>query len=117
MDNPLQLISIVSHPVRVPRDELIDGQRVTHHVGGGLVAKGGGPLKGFAVAGEDKKWHWAEAAIDGETVVVSSAEVKKPVAVRYAWANNPDCNLYNKEDLPASPFRTDDWPGTTVENQ
>ena len=87
------------------------------HVGGGLVAKGGGPLKGFAVAGEDKKWHWAEATIDGETVVVSSAEVPKPVAVRYAWANNPDCNLYNKDDLPASPFRTDDWPGTTVENK
>jgi sialate O-acetylesterase len=87
------------------------------HVGGGLVAKGGGPLKGFAVAGEDKKWHWAEATIDGETVVVSSDEVAKPVAVRYAWANNPECNLVNEAGLPASPFRTDDWPGTTVENK
>ena len=87
------------------------------HVGGGLVAKGGGPLNGFAVAGKDKKWVWAQAKIDGETVVVSSDQVKAPVAVRYGWANNPDCNLYNKADLPASPFRTDQWPGTTVNNQ
>ncbi|MEA3366817.1 MAG: sialate O-acetylesterase [Planctomycetota bacterium] len=88
-----------------------------NHVGGGLVAKGGGPLKGFAVAGKDKKWVWAQAKIDGETVVVSSDQVKAPVAVRYGWANNPDCNLYNKAGLPASPFRTDQWPGTTVNNQ
>jgi sialate O-acetylesterase len=87
------------------------------HTGGGLVAKGGGPLKGFAVAGKDNEWHWAEARIDGDTVVVSSDEVKEPVAVRYAWANNPECNLYNEAGLPASPFRTDDWPGTTVENK
>ncbi|MFO8014382.1 MAG: sialate O-acetylesterase [Phycisphaerae bacterium] len=87
------------------------------HVSGGLVAKGGGPLKGFAIAGKDKEWHWADAEIDGDTVVVSSDEVEKPVAVRYAWANNPECNLYNEAGLPASPFRTDDWPGTTVENK
>ena len=79
------------------------------HVGGGLVAKGD-RLKGFAIAGADKKFVFAEAAIDGETVVVSSSEVKDPAAVRYAWASNPDCNLYNKAGLPASPFRTDDWP-------
>jgi len=80
------------------------------HVGEGLVAKGG-PLKHFAIAGEDRKFVWADAVIDGETVVVSSPEVPKPVAVRYAWANNPEgCNLYNKADLPASPFRTDDRP-------
>ncbi len=82
------------------------------HIGGGLVAKGE-KLTGFAIAGEDKKWVWADAKIDGDTVVVSSPEVEKPVAVRYAWANNPDCNLYNKADLPAVPFRTDDWPGVT----
>lgn len=78
------------------------------HVGGGLVAKDGA-LKGFAVAGADQKWVWADARIEGDTVVVSSPEVKEPVAVRYGWANNPPCNLYNKEGLPASPFRTDDW--------
>jgi len=79
------------------------------HVAGGLVAAGGEPLKGFAIAGADKKWVWADARIDGATVVVHSDEVAKPVAVRYAWAHNPQCNLTNKEGLPASPFRTDDW--------
>ena len=83
-------------------------------LGGGLVAKGGDRLKGFAIAGSDKKFVWADARIEGDKVVVSSPEVKSPVAVRYAWADNPECNLYNKADLPASPFRTDDWPGITV---
>lgn len=70
----------------------------------------GGTLKRFAVAGKDRKWHWADAKIDGSTVVVSSAEVKKPVAVRYAWSMNPEgANLYNKAGLPASAFRTDEW--------
>lgn len=80
---------------------------------GGLVAKNGA-LKGFAVAGVDRKFHWAEARIDGNTIVVSSPEVQFPVAVRYAWADNPDCNLYNGAGLPASPFRTDEWPGLTL---
>ncbi len=84
------------------------------HVGGGFAAGGGEPLKGFAVAGADRKFVWADAKIDGNTVVISSNEVSVPVAVRYGWANNPVCNLYNKEGLPASPFRTDDWPGITV---
>jgi len=70
-------------------------------------------LKGFAIAGADQKFVWAKATIDGNTVVVSSAEVANPVAVRYAWANNPECNLYNQDGLPASPFRTDDWPQPT----
>ena len=70
-------------------------------------------LKGFAIAGKDRKWYWADAKIDGDKVVVSSAKVANPVAVRYAWANNPVCNLYNKEGFPASPFRTDLWPGIT----
>ena len=84
------------------------------HTDGGLVAKGG-PLKYFSIAGEDKKFVWADAEIDGDTVVVSSGQVAEPVAVRYAWADNPDgCNLYNKAGLPASPFRTDDWPGITA---
>jgi len=79
------------------------------HVGGGLMARDGGPLKGFAIAGEDKRFVWAEAKIEGDAVVVSSRQVKDPAAVRYAWANNPDCNLVNRAGLPASPFRTDDW--------
>lgn len=66
-------------------------------------------LKGFGVAGADRKWVWAKATIVGGSVIVSSDEVKNPVAVRYGWANTPPCNLYNKEGLPASPFRTDDW--------
>jgi sialate O-acetylesterase len=83
------------------------------HVGGGLVAGGGGPLKGFAIAGQDKKFVWAEAKIEGDKVVVSSDKIAEPVAVRYGWADNPVCNLYNKAGLPASPFRTDTWPGIT----
>jgi sialate O-acetylesterase len=79
------------------------------HVSSGLVARDG-KLTGFAIAGADKKFVWAEARIDGNTVVVSSPKVAKPVAVRYAWADNPPCSLANREGLPASPFRTDDWP-------
>ena len=69
-----------------------------------------GKLKRFAIAGQDRKWVWADAVIDGATVVVSSPDVAKPVAVRYAFSMNPEgCNLYNKEGLPAAPFRTDVW--------
>ena len=90
-----------------------DKIRITFdHVGGGLTAGGKMP-EGFAVAGEDKKFVWAEAKIEGNTVLVWSPQVPKPVAVRYAWADNPVCNLYNVEGLPAAPFRTDDWPGIT----
>ncbi len=67
-------------------------------------------LKQFAISGEDKKWHWAEAKIDGDDLLVSSPDVLQPVAVRYAYRMNPaGCNLYNRDGLPASPFRTDDW--------
>jgi len=76
---------------------------------GGLIAKGDGPLTGFDIAGADRKFVHAEARIDGNDVIVHSAEVGRPVAVRYAWADNPVCNLYNRDGLPASPFRTDDW--------
>ena len=80
-------------------------------IGSGLVEQGGEPLKTFAIAGADKKFVFAQAAIVDDTVVVSSTEVPDPMAVRYAWADNPvGCNLYNKEGFPASPFRTDDWP-------
>ena len=80
------------------------------HTGGGLVAKDG-PLKWFAIAGADRKFAAADARIEGNTVVVSSALVSVPAAVRYAWDNYPEgCNLYNKAELPAAPFRTDRWP-------
>lgn len=79
------------------------------HIGGGLVAKGG-ELKHFAIAGKNHKFVWAKATIDGDTVVVKAEGIKDPVAVRYAWASNPEgCNLYNKEGLPGNPFRTDTW--------
>ncbi len=79
-------------------------------IGSGLVEQGGAPLKTFAIAGADQQFVAAQAAIVGDTVVVSSEQVADPVAVRYAWADNPiGCNLFNKEGLPASPFRTDDW--------
>lgn len=83
------------------------GIRLTFdHAKSGLVAKGG-KLTGFAVAGPDKKFVWADAVIEGNTVLVSSPEVPKPIAVRYGWDSNPTCNLYNTEGLPAVPFRTD----------
>ncbi len=94
----------------------VEGARIRisfDHLGGGLVAQGGA-LQRFAIAGADKAWVWADAVIDGDSVLVSSPQVAQPVAVRYAWANNPSgCNLYNKAGLPATPFRTDDWPAIT----
>jgi sialate O-acetylesterase len=94
----------------------IEGNRIRlffNHAQDGLMSTDGGKLRGFAIAGDDRKFVWAEAMIDGKTVVVSSPQVAKPVAVRYAWAINPVCNLYNRAGLPASPFRTDAWPEIT----
>jgi xylan 1,4-beta-xylosidase len=88
--------------------------RVRFDHGEGLATADGALPKGFAVAGPDRKWRWAEARIDGDTVVVSSPEVPRPVAVRYAWADNPEATLRNAAGLPASPFRTDDWPMLTA---
>ena len=70
-----------------------------------------GELDSFAIAGADKEWHWADADIRADKIIVSSPDVPEPVAVRYAWAMNPSRRnlLYNKEGFPASPFRTDDW--------
>ncbi len=77
-------------------------------VGSGLIAKGGGELTQFAIAGADKHFIWANAQIEGDKVIVTSPEISSPMYVRYAWADNPEgANLYNKEGLPASPFRTD----------
>ena len=79
------------------------------HGDGGLQARGG-PLQGFIIASEDRQWKPAVARIAGDQVIVSSPEVKKPLAIRYAWEDDPPCNLFNAAGLPASPFRTDDWP-------
>lgn len=80
----------------------------------GLMMKGTA-LVGFAVAGSDRKFHWAKADIQAGEVIVYAQEVAQPIAVRYAWADNPDANLYNVEELPAIPFRTDTWEGITKE--
>jgi sialate O-acetylesterase len=95
-----------------------DGKAVLSfdNVGSGLEARGG-KLTGFAIAGEDKQWFWADAVIEGDKVVVSSAKVTKPAAVRYGWSDFPVVNLFNKDGLPATPFRTDDWPMTTAPKQ
>ena len=93
------------------------------HTGNGLTPKGSKTLSGFMVAGNDRKFTKAQAVIKGDEIVVWSNEVPNPVAVRYAWVNHPvSCNLYNKSDdgdyyLPASPFRTDDWPGITYDRK
>ena len=95
----------------LPTEHEVKGDSITVtflHADGSLVAKGG-ELKGFVIAGEDQQWRPAQARIVGSTVVISSSEVSKPVAVRYAWSADPDCNLFNEAGLPASPFRTDDW--------
>lgn len=83
----------------------------------GLATVSGQPLKGFAIAGADRKFVWAEAKIVGSQVLVWSPQVKNPVAVRYGWGDNPWVNLINKAGLPASPFRTDSWPGLTVDRR
>ena len=100
------------------KDMRIDGRNVIisfDHIGSGFYLKDKyGYVNGFAVAGADKKFHWANAAIYGNKIVLTCEHVDQPVAVRYGWADNPDdLNLYNLEGLPAVPFRTDDWPGVT----
>ena len=89
----------------------IEGNKIVinfNFIGSGLVTNDGEALSEFAIAGEDKKFVWANATIEGDKVIVSSDAVPHPKYVRYAWADNPDNpNLYNKEGLPASPFRTD----------
>jgi len=116
----------------------VEGGRILlafSHVDGGLVARSlpatydvktkigetsplvrnspGSELEGFAICGADHMWVWADAKIDGDSVIVWSDKIPQPVAVRYAWADNPICNLYNAAGLPASPFRTDDESGLT----
>lgn len=107
-------MDFVDYGPRFRRQAIRGGQIVLtfDSTGGGMVSARPGRLDAFAIAGVDRKWHWADAAIKGDTVIVSSPKVSEPVAVRYAWAMNPSQRnlLYNKEGIPASPFRTDDWP-------
>jgi sialate O-acetylesterase len=83
------------------------------NVDGGLAVKGP-KLEEFAIAGEDRKWYWADAHIEGDTVIVSCPSVPNPKEVRYAWQSNPAATLFNGAGLPAGPFRTDTWPGITA---
>ena len=97
---------------------LIKGNKATisfDHMGSGLLVKNKhGYINEFEIAGANKKFYWAKATLEGEKIIVWSDHVKKPVAVRLGWSCNPaDFNLYNKEGLPASPFRTDNWEGIT----
>ncbi|MBC7980071.1 MAG: sialate O-acetylesterase [Armatimonadetes bacterium] len=97
--------------------EIKDGKAILSfdHVGGGLVTSDINETRGFAICGADKKWLPAAAKItEGNRIEVSAAEVSVPVAVRYAWDNNPICNVVSKEGLPMTPFRTDDFPMITM---
>ena len=108
-------VAAISGPL--PAGSSISGNAFTvsfKHTNGGLKSMQGGALTGFQIAGEDKQWKTAEAKIIGETVVVSSAEVAQPAAVRYAWKDWPEYSLANGAGLPASPFRTDDWPSSVA---
>ena len=108
-------VPAISGPL--PAGSSVSGNAITvsfKHTNGGLKTQDGGPLKGFLIAGADQQWKPAAAKIDGDKVVVSSPDIATPVAARYAWQDNPDCNLYNGAGLPASPFRTDDWPVVTA---
>ena len=102
---------VVSRGPEFARLEKIPGGLRVHftHTDGGLVVKGDRPGE-FSVAGADRQWHWAEARLEGDTVVVSSPAAPEPVAVRYAWQANPLATLFNGAGLPAAPFRSDDWP-------
>ena len=113
-------INVVGSGPRL-RNQNINGNRIFldfDSIGSGLITANDliqsddTRLNSFAIAGADRQWQWADAVIEGNQVIVSSSQVKSPVAVRYAWAMNPSKRnlLYNREGLPASPFRTDDWP-------
>jgi len=103
----------------VYQSQKIEGNkiRISFKAGSALKTADGKPLGGFAIAGADQVFHWADATIEGNDVIVSSAEVPTPVAVRYAWANNPASANLVAGDLPASPFRTDDWPASTLNHK
>jgi sialate O-acetylesterase len=95
------------------RSHVVRGNEIVvrfDHADGLTSRSPGGKVGGFAVAGADRRFVWADARIEGSTVIVSSPQVASPVAVRYAWGNNPtEARLYNRAGLPAVPFRTDGW--------
>ena len=113
-DNPTTIQSPLYKSVQFIEDKAV----ITfENLGSTLIMKGS-ELKGFEIAGDDKKFYYAQARIEGNTVMVSNSKVNKPVSVRYGWSNAPiDANLFNQEGLPASPFRTDSWEGLTVKKQ
>jgi sialate O-acetylesterase len=98
------------------RNYKIEGKKVLisfDHTASGLAARGGGALRGFKICGGDRNFYDAKAEIKEDRIVVWNDSVADPVSVRYAWADNPVFNLINSAGLPASPFRTDDWPEIT----
>ena len=98
-----------------------DGNKVVltfDHVGGGLKPFDVHEPRGFTIASSDRKFVRADARLVGkDKIEVWSDQVSDPVSVRYAWADNPVCNLYSSDGLPVTPFRTDDWPGVTAEKR
>lgn len=111
-------LDIVHESPRYESMEVADGQVLLkfRDVGGRLQTLDAKEVQGFVIAGADKKWVLAQAKIvDADHIAVWSDTISQPVAVRYAWADNPICNVYNDRGLPLTPFRTDTWPGVTVE--
>lgn len=113
----------VQVPFKSPRYKSMakDGKKITltfDNVDGGFRPFDVNEPRGFAIAGEDQKFVWAQGKITGpNTVEVWSDAIENPVAVRYAWADNPVCNMYSAAGLPMTPFRTDDWPGVTINSK
>jgi sialate O-acetylesterase len=103
---------------RFSRLEIREDKAIVRFTGAedGLMCKNPAGLKGFAIAGTDRNFVWAEAAIRGKTVEIWSPKVPAPVAVRYAWADNPEVSLFSKAGLPAAPLRSDDWPAVKITN-
>jgi sialate O-acetylesterase len=113
-------IQVASRSPRYESLQVEEGKAVLSfkETGGGLRTVDHGEVLGFAIAGADQQWHPAQAKLrDGKTIEVWSEAVTEPVAVRYAWADNPVCNVYTTDGLPLTPFRTDDWPGITANSR
>ncbi|MCA9200157.1 MAG: sialate O-acetylesterase, partial [Planctomycetales bacterium] len=108
----------VAHQSPRFREMSVEGNKAIlkfDHIGTGLRTVDAKTAQGFAIAGEDQNFVWATAEVKGDTIEVSAEGVAVPVAVRYAWADNPVCNIYSQQGLPLTPFRTDDWAGVTAD--
>jgi sialate O-acetylesterase len=114
-------IAIAHGSPRFASMQVQDGKALLtfNNVGGGLRTVDRPQVQGFVIAGADKQWHAAQAKIQdgGQKIEVWQEGLAEPVAVRYAWADNPICNVYTAEGLPLTPFRTDDWPGVTANSR